>query len=304
MFLAFLIAAAQPDQTGLTTLAEADTRLVAIGRRLSKGGAGLCGGAVANPGWTIEDAEQFAPPLRPQVRAALMLGDYPTVVAVEPGSAADKAGVRASDELLAIGTASVSAEPSARSVRARQEKVEQATATALGIGPTKIRVRREGRAIELTVTPEPGCTTEFLIGRGRGLRAASSNGHRVVVSAEIIDFTHSDDELALVLAHEMAHNILGHNREAAAQRIAGADRSGARSKDHEREADRWALYLAARAGFDPGAAPGFWRRWGPKATLGILSDGSHPDWRDRAARAENELARIRTEQAAGRALIP
>lgn len=107
MFLAFLIAAAQPDPTGLTALAEADTRLVTIGRRLSKGGAGLCGGAVANPGWTIEDAEQFAPPLRAQVRTALKLGDYPTVVAVEPGSGAARGGLRVGDELLAVGSAAV-----------------------------------------------------------------------------------------------------------------------------------------------------------------------------------------------------
>lgn len=304
MFLAFLIAAAQPDPTGLTALAEADTRLVTIGRRLSKGGAGLCGGAVANPGWTIEDAEQFAPPLRAQVRTALKLGDYPTVVAVEPGSGAARGGLRVGDELLAVGSAAVPPDPSPRSTRARQEAIEKDIATALAAGPASVRVQRDGKALDLQIKPERGCTTEFLIGRGRGLRAASSNGTRVVVSAEIMDFALSDDELALVLAHEMAHNMLGHNRGAPAQRIAGADRSGARSKDREREADRWALYLMARAGFDPGVAPGFWRRWGPKASLGLLSDGSHPDWRDRVERAETEVARIQAERAAGRDLIP
>lgn len=304
MFLALLILAAQPDPTSLAALAAADARLVTIGRRLSKGGAGLCGGAVANPGWTIEDAEQFAPPLRTQVRTALKLGDYPTVVAVEPGSGAARAGLHVGDELLTVGATGVPAPPSPRSTRARQEGIEKDIATALAAGPALVRVRRDGKALDLQIRPERGCTTEFLIGRGRGLRAASSNGVRVVVSAEIMDFALSDDELALVLAHEMAHNILGHNRGGPAQRIAGADRSGARSKDREREADRWALYLMARAGFDPSVAPGFWRRWGPKASLGILSDGSHPDWRDRAARAETELARIKTEQTAGRDLIP
>ncbi|HYZ48710.1 MAG TPA: M48 family metallopeptidase, partial [Sphingomonas sp.] len=163
---------------------------------------------------------------------------------------------------------------------------------------------RDGKPSKATVAPEPGCTTEFLIGRGRGLRSASSDGARITVSAEIVEFAQSDDELALVMAHELSHNILGHNRGYAAQRIAGTDLSGARGRDHEREADRWALYLLARAGYDPGVAPGFWRRWGPRTDLGILGDGSHPDWRDRAQRAEAELERIRAQQAAGEVPIP
>ena len=304
MLLALLIAAAQPDPTGLLALADADTRLVTIGRRLAKGGAGLCGGHVANPGWTIEDVEQFPQAMRPMVRDALKLGQYPTVVAVEKGGAAQKAGVRPGDELVMVGTSSVSADPAPTGVRARQEGIERAIATALANGPASIRVRRGGQLIDLAIETEPGCASDFLIGRGRSLRAASSNGYRVVVSTAIMDFAASDDELAVVMAHEMAHNILGHNREGPAQRVAGADRSGARGKDREREADRWALYLMARGGFDPGVAAGFWRRWGPKTSYGLFSDGSHPSWRERAERADAEAAHIRAEQAAGRALIP
>lgn len=304
MLFALLIAAAQPDPSGLRALADADARLVAIGRKLAMGGAGLCGGHVANPGWTIEDIEQFAPDLRARVRDALTVGEAPTIVSIEPGSAAAKADIRAGDQLLAIGGTAIPAKPSPRAIRARQDLVEAAAARGLAAGPATIRIRRGADVVTLIVPPEPGCATEFLIGRGRGLRAASSNGVRVVVSTEIMDFASDDDELALVMAHEMAHNILGHNRGGPAQRIAGADRSGAKGKDREREADRWALYLMARAGYDPGVAPGFWRRWGPRTDLGILSDNTHPGWRERAARAEAEVARIKAEQAAGRPMVP
>lgn len=309
MFLAFLlaVAAAPPpaiDRAALQALAAADRRLVTIGRRLAKGGAGLCGGTVSNPGWTIEDAEQFEPAARDAVRAGLGLGDYPTIVAVEAGSAVERAGLAAGDELLAVNGQPVDDAPSGRASRTRQEMVEKATAAALARGQVGVRVRREGRVLTIPVTAESGCATDFLIGRDEGLRAAASNGTQVTVSTAIIDFARSDDELALILAHELAHNILGHNKEHAAQRVAGADRSGARRRDREREADRWALYLMARGGFDIGVAPGFWRRWGPKTSFGILSDGSHPDWRDRAERAEAEIARIRAERAAGRPLVP
>ncbi|MBA2919739.1 hypothetical protein GON01_08545 [Sphingomonas sp. MAH-20] len=301
MLFALMLAAAAPsvDAASLKVLAAADARLVAIGRRLAKGGAGLCAGNVSNPGWTIEDAEQFAPDLRRSVRNGLGLGDLPTVVAVEAGSAAARGGVRIGDELLAVGGQALP-DPSSRASRDRQAMVEG----ILAGGATSVTVQRGGRSVMLRIVPEPGCASEFLIGRGRGLRAASSDGARVTVSAEIVDFAASDDELALILAHELAHNILGHNKGHRPQRIAGDDRSGGRTRDREREADRWALYLMARAGYDIRIAPAFWRRWGPRTGFGILSDGSHPDWRDRAARAEVEIARIRTQQASGQAPLP
>lgn len=297
MLFALLLAAAAPDTASFQALADADARLVTIGRRLAKGGAGLCGGRVSNPGWTIEDVEQFGLALRGPVRASLGLGDLPTIVSVEPGSAAARAGLRKGDQIVSVNGVGIGA-ASARASRSRQDRLEAARA------PLRVEVRRGGEPIAVQVAPEPGCASDFLIGRGQGLRAASSNGARVTVSAQIIDFAAGDDELALVLAHELAHNILGHNKGYAPQRIAGADRSGARGPDREREADRWALYLMARAGYDISKAPNFWRRWGPRTGFGIFSDGSHPDWRDRAARAEAEVAVIRAQQAAGQVPIP
>src|SRR3954468_17215139 len=99
MFLALLLAAAVPDASW-QALVQADGRLVTIGRRLARGAAGLCKGTVSNPGWTIEDAEQFPPALRATASSALRLGEYPTVAAVEPGSAAAHAGVRSGDEIV------------------------------------------------------------------------------------------------------------------------------------------------------------------------------------------------------------
>jgi hypothetical protein len=301
MFFALLLAAAAPtvDAASLKALAEADARLVSIGRRLARGGAGLCAGTVSNPGWTIEDAEQYAPELRGDVRAALGLGLLPTVVSIEPDSAAARAGVKTGDGIAAIGGQAL-AEATGRPSRARQETIER----AMIHDARAITVERAARPVTLHLAPEPGCPSEFLIGRNRGLRAASSNGTRVTISPEIVDFAANDDELAFVMAHEFAHNILGHNRGTPPTRVAGEDRSGARSRDREREADRWALYLVARAGYDIGVAPGFWRRWGPRTGFGILSDPSHPDWRDRAERAEAEIARIKAQQAAGQIPMP
>lgn len=306
MVIAFLIAAAAPASPALfDSIAAADRRLVAIGRRLARGGAGLCAGRTSNPGWTIEDSFQFEPSLRADAKKALTLGGYPTVVDVEPGSPAAAAGVTVGDEILGIEALKVPIAAPKRASRERMQTVETGFARAAADGVSEVTILRAGQRKVLTIAPEPGCPTDFLIGNRRGLRGASSNGTQVAVSGEILDFVGSDDELALILAHELAHNILGHNRKGpAATRVAGEDRSGESTRSREGEADRWALYLMARAGYDPGRAPGLWRRWGPKTSFGIFNDGSHPGWRNRAAAAEAEIARIRTQQAAGQQPVP
>lgn len=282
----------------LQELASLDQRLVRVGRQLAAGGAELCSGYVSNPGWTLADAEQYAPEHRGLAATALKLRGTPTVISVEKGSAAAQAGVQPGDALLTINGQAVAPEPARGASRLRLGKVER------NVPVQAIRVLRNGAGVALTLEPERGCSSHFLMGRAQGLRGVSSDGRQVGISAEMLDYVSGDDELALVLAHELAHNILGHNKGVASFRAAGEDRSGRSKKSREAEADRWALYLMTRAGYDMSVAPGFWRRWGPKTSFGIFNAGTHPAWRDRAAAAEAEIARIRAQQAAGQKPIP
>jgi predicted Zn-dependent protease len=83
----------------------------------------------------------------------------------------------------------------------------------------------------------------------------------------------TDDELAALLAHDMAHALLEHARERVAARfepglLDGMGRDDAKpsqvayeivvgviaARPHETEADRLGVELSARAGFDPMAA--------------------------------------------------
>ena len=65
---------------------------------------------------------------------------------------------------------------------------------------------------------------------------AYADGKIIIVTSEMIESA-DDLSLALIIAHELAHNILGHKAEDAASEI-------------EPIADRWALFLLARAGLD------------------------------------------------------
>ena len=93
----------------------------------------------------------------------------------------------------------------------------------------------------------------------------------------------SDDEIAQIMGHEIAHALLGHGRERMSRAIAmqggmvlGSVVSGydlsvlapvadvaltlPNSREGESEADRYGIELAARAGYDPHAAIKLWEK--------------------------------------------
>ena len=128
----------------------------------------------------------------------------------------------------------------------------------------------------------------------------------------------SDDEVAMVMGHEMAHALREHSREQMAKNSATsiglslgaqllglgdlgdlAARMGTQllslrfSRSDESEADLVGLEMAARAGYSPQAAVSLWRKMG-EATgdggIGFLS--THPTGPDRIRELERNIPRV------------
>jgi len=136
-------------------------------------------------------------------------------------------------------------------------------------------------------------------------------GGKIAVYTGLIDKLRvTDDELAAVIGHEIAHALREHARERASeQAVAGAGISilaavaglgdiGQKgmeyaymgllglpnSRRHETEADRIGVELAARAGYDPRAAITLWQKMGQAGgnePIKFLS--THPSREDRIA---------------------
>jgi predicted Zn-dependent protease len=148
---------------------------------------------------------------------------------------------------------------------------------------------------------------------------AMPGGKMAVYTGLIEKLNVTDDELAAVMGHEIAHALREHARERASeQMVAGGlisvgsalfglgdiGQKGAEyaymgllglpnSRKHETEADRIGVELAARAGYDPRAAITLWQKMG-KAAGGEPPKfmSTHPSREDRLTDLTNYSARV------------
>ncbi len=176
------------------------------------------------------------------------------------------------------------------------------------------RIQRIGKNIAGSVGRElPNAQWEFVVFESEQINAFALPGGKVGVYTGLINLASSDDEIAVVMGHEVAHVSSRHGAERQSQAmligIGGAalaigtqeDKnreyyllayglgstlgSLAYSRDHETEADVVGLRFAARAGYDPRAAVTFWTKMAAKETGGrppkFLS--THPPSQERIA---------------------
>jgi predicted Zn-dependent protease len=160
---------------------------------------------------------------------------------------------------------------------------------------------------------------------------AFTNGRTIRVMSGLLGMVINDDELALVLAHEVGHTVMNHLAQQRLQAIGGGvagammdilagatgmdthgrfTRAGieAGSRRHsvarERQADYVGLYVMARAGFDIEVAPQLWRRMAalmPREEKGVPT---HPAPPERMTAMAQTVAEIKAKQASGQPLLP
>lgn len=191
-----------------------------------------------------------------------------------------------------------SAEVNQASEKAYASELHQAEGKhALDTNPQEVaRVRAIAqRLIPVTAAfrPDaPGWKWEVNVIDSPELNAWCMPGGKIAVYSGIIEkLKLTDDELAAVMGHEIAHALREHGRERASQAMAtglGLSVAGAvvgasqgqldlaklvtdvtiglpYSRQFETEADRIGVELAARAGYDPRAALTLWQKMGQQA---------------------------------------
>lgn len=159
-----------------------------------------------------------------------------TVTVMDPASPAAAADVRSGDQILAVnGT-----HPGAPHDVFELLRDEPDPRPRLMLG-------RVGRTLEVELQRVPACSFEVGVEWTQVIRTGRLRHDHAGVSVGMVRFVENDDELAVVIGHELAHRILG-----------GRDAS---YPENELKADELGLYLTARAGYDESVAPAFWERF-------------------------------------------
>lgn len=292
----------------LAKLRDMDARIAAIAHRLALSNAALCPETAPLTGLLMQDVGQYAPEWREEAGRELGLSEMPTVTVIVPGSAAARAGVQVGDRILSIdGKPTPRSDGTAASYRVVETSIAL-LASELADGSARLSMVRQGAPVEIVLPAERACPANVELVPGKRL-SASADGRTVHVSTALATFAGSDAAVAVPIAHEMAHNILRHPQRLEAQGVRrgllaplGKSRSAIRAT--EEEADVFAVYMLARAGYDLDVALDFWRRYGTQTDLGIFNDGTHPGKKARLGLARQTIAEIRAKQAAGQPLVP
>lgn len=184
------------------------------------------------------------------------------------------------------------------------------------------QVHRVGRRIAASVGRElPHAEWEFVVFESDELNAFALPGGKVGVYTGLLELVESDDELAAVVGHEIAHVTSRHSAERVTQQmIAGAAAIGTEiymesedvdssdrmltraalgaatslgvmlpfSRLHETEADVIGLRFAAGAGYDPRAAATFWE----KMKAASEGQGRPPEFMSTHPSPDNRIARL------------
>ncbi len=207
-------------------------------------------------------------------------------------------------------------------------------------GPDVERVRRIGRRIEKAAAIEPlqreinlrlkGFTYEweYNVLQDKQVNAFCLPGGKVAVFSGLLPVAENDDQLAVVMGHEIAHALAHHSSErlvrqqmfqraaeaaATAGGMAGMDEHGRKQligllsagaqvgglsydRQQESEADHIGLFLMAFAGYDPEQAVPFWERMAKASAQHgkppeILSD--HPSDAKRIAQLKQWVPRVK-----------
>jgi predicted Zn-dependent protease len=173
------------------------------------------------------------------------------------------------------------------------------------------------------------CNFSLEISKEKGVNAYA-DGNRVVITTAMMAFT-NDTQLAFVLSHELAHNILGHVDSTAQNILVGALIGGAidaaagnqydyrndnftqtgahigrlsYSPSFEHEADYLGLYILARAGYNIKKAPDFWRAMAQHNPSGIYSRTTHPTHPERFVVMKKTIKEIENKKRLKQPLLP
>ena len=287
-------------------------RLQNVWFRLTSANSGRCEKTRMMSGFWYAYLETASQPYRSAWTAKYGPSEHLIVTHVATGSPADRAGLRGGDRIAArdgkeLGTG--------RRANRRMNRSSQSPHYSL-------TVLRDGERVPLYMARVRTCDYPAGLLEHPTVNAFA-DGKSVAVTTAAMDFLETDEELAYLLGHELAHNAYGHLAAVKTNAVLGAllgaavgvatgvyqDYSALGSLYHapkfEVEADYVGVYLAARAGYDVTGVSAFWAKMIAKNPGAAWAESlTHPDGSSRLHVLDATAAEIQQKRESGQALVP
>lgn len=307
------------EQATLRSLVAQQDRLYRVAAPLLVKNPDLCKGNARNLlGFTAKNKYSYSADLADAAQMLFGLGERLQVMGVLAGSGAARVGVRRGDMLIAVEET-----PMPEGANAERQAATILAPLAGSRPSVKLTVLRDGANAALNVPLTRACAYSIELGNADNVNAYD-DGRRVMITRGMMNFARSDEELAYVLAKEMAHNSLGH---AAKQNMSStigaiidnlirvhpdmtalAGTSGIRPIPQELDAaaDALSLYMLARAGYNVDHAVRFWERLATQYPPTVLNGYTaiHPSTAYRLSVMTKIVTDVKAKQAGKRPLFP
>lgn len=252
---------AQPFEPWPARLRNTIQRVADVEWRILKAAGNACPATAVGHGIIFDSLDAYLKRDHATVVQHFGMSDLPQVSAVAKQSPADLAGIKVGDELVAInGRAS---DAGFKSGNDENDTLALRVSRALAHLPLdqtiQMNFRREGEPISIELTPERLCASRIYV-TTENLINAYTDGANIAIPARMVEFTRTDDELAILAGHELGH-------------IIARDADGSKGSERRRAEDRADLTgadLATCAGYDTKSAAHFWKRLEQRKPLRFL----------------------------------
>ena len=235
---------------------------------------------------------------------------------VIPSSSAFKSGLRSNDEIVSIND--IKATIDKEKFHKELEKL-RAKSDSL-----KVIYKRQGEERVATFDPDLICNYPILLVQNDSVNAFA-NGSQIGITTGMIRFAQEDEQLGLVIAHELGHNIMDHISKLRTNSLLGTivdlaaayygvntqgvfGQAGARmySQEFEAEADYVGIYYMERAGYSIDNVADFWRDMAVEhpGSINQSHASTHPATPERFLEINAAIEEIKEKKRLNQQLIP
>jgi len=304
----------------------ANRRLQAVASKVIISGAELCGEKVKPYfGFSAWNNEHFKDDWKRAAESKYNLSGQIHVSHVGPGSSAELAGLKEGDVIQSVNNTLT---PYGKD--ASKKFSDSLKELGKSGEPVEFTIRRGSEEQKIAIKPTQACDFNVMLSPD-DVKNAYADGKNIVFFKGMVDFFKTDEEMALVFSHELAHNSMKHidakkknavlggilglvldiaaaaggvNTNGDFTRMASNVGAGAYSVEFEQEADYVGLYFMAQAGYKIDDAPNFWRRMATSNSASISMKSSHPTHPERFLALETAVKEIKEKIANNQPLKP